>query len=290
MPEPPSKSAFEAFLRETTHPTSNKAASYVRAIDLLDDILSRKAPDEIGADSIWQLEDPAAIRRLYEFVREHRKLGDKGPFAGENPRSYWEGGFMSAALRGFMEFRVTANHKQRLQEQITANSKASPEELSLLLQNQRVDAIETLTPESVTNFDSPEGKEVLRLTKARVNQRFFRTLILDTYNRRCCLTGIAIPDVLVASHIVPWAEDPKNRLNPCNGLCLNALHDKAFDRGLIGFDDNLRLLLSPRLAEHLDNQTIQASFAGLQGHPLTPPTRFPPDHTFLQRHRKAWAL
>ena len=69
----------------------------------------------------------------------------------------------------------------------------------------------------------------MRLSKARVNQRFFRDLILDNYQSQCCLTGIAVPDLLIASHIVPWADDPKNRLNPCNGLCLNALHDKAFD-------------------------------------------------------------
>lgn len=290
MPEPSSKSAFEAFLRETTHPTSNKAASYVRAIDLLDGILARKAPDEIEADSIWQIADPATIRHLYEFVCEHRKLADGGIFAGEKPRSYWDGGFMSAALRSLMEFRVTGNHLQRLQNQMDANPVASPEELSLKLQDLPVEAIETLTPESVRDFDSPEGREVLRTTKERVNQRFFRKLILSTYERRCCLTGVAVPDLLVASHIVPWAEDPKNRLNPRNGLCLNALHDKAFDRGLIGFDDDLRLLLSPRLAEHVDNQTIQSAFTTLEGHPLTPPTRFPPDPAFLQRHRTAWEL
>lgn len=290
MPEPPSKSTFEMFLRETTHPTSNKAASYVRAIDLLDDILSRKTPKEINADSIWQVADPATLRRLYEFVREHRKLGDHGIFAGEEPRSYWDGGFMSAALRSFMECRVTTNHAQRLQDQIAANPDASPEKLSAMLQKQPVETIRTLVPESFRDFDSPEGKEVLRMTKERVNQRFFRKLILDTYDSRCCLTGIAIPDLLVASHIVPWAEDTKNRLNPCNGLCLNALHDKAFDRGLIAFDDHFRLILSPRINDHFDNETIQSNFAAFQGYPITSPTRFPPDRTFLERHRKAWEL
>ncbi|SUA24417.1 Uncharacterised protein [Neisseria gonorrhoeae] len=50
------------------------------------------------------------------------------------------------------------------------------------------------------------------------------------------------PELLVASHIKPWREDKDNRLNPRNGLCLNALHDKAFDRGLLGIDENFKII------------------------------------------------
>jgi putative restriction endonuclease len=78
-----------------------------------------------------------------------------------------------------------------------------------------------------------EGKEKERLVKVRVNQCIFRTIMLATYNNSCCITGISNTELLIASHIVPWSKDEKNRLNPMNGLCLNALHDKAFDCGLI---------------------------------------------------------
>lgn len=92
-----------------------------------------------------------------------------------------------------------------------------------------------------------EGIEQLRLVKTRTNQSFFRQAILSSYSSKCCLTGINIPELLIASHIIPWARDKKNRLNPQNGLCLNSLHDKAFDKGLITFDDNYKLILSKKI-------------------------------------------
>ncbi len=79
----------------------------------------------------------------------------------------------------------------------------------------------------------PPGATVTREVAARVNQDFFRSSVLASYHSRCCITGMDVPTLLVASHIKPWSEsDPMTeRTNPCNGLCLNALHDKAFDRG-----------------------------------------------------------
>ena len=73
--------------------------------------------------------------------------------------------------------------------------------------------------------DIPEGKERETIVKTRVNQSFFRSAILSSYNQRCCITGLSVPDFLVASHIVPWKKDEKNRLNPQNGVCLNSIHD-----------------------------------------------------------------
>ena len=70
----------------------------------------------------------------------------------------------------------------------------------------------------------PKGKERDALIKARVNQSFFRSSILSSYNQKCCVTGLSISDFLVASHIIPWAKDEKNRLNPHNGLCLCILY------------------------------------------------------------------
>src|SRR5690606_36917730 len=79
----------------------------------------------------------------------------------------------------------------------------------------------------------PEGKEKERLVRTRVNRGFFRKTILASYNNTCCITGLKMPEMLVAGHIIPWAEDEQNRMNPRNGLCINALHDKAFEVGLL---------------------------------------------------------
>jgi hypothetical protein len=69
-----------------------------------------------------------------------------------------------------------------------------------------------------------------------------------------------IRELLIASHILPWAKHPEYRLNLRNGLCLSRLHDAAFDAGLIAFDDKRRLLISRQLAERLSHRTVAENF------------------------------
>lgn len=92
----------------------------------------------------------------------------------------------------------------------------------------------------------PEGKTREAIVRARVNQGFFRSAVLAAYGTRCCITGLSIPELLNASHIVPWAADVRNRTNPRNGLCLNAIHDRAFDCGLLTITPDLKVRVSPK--------------------------------------------
>src|ERR1035437_7395600 len=102
-----------------------------------------------------------------------------------------------------------------------------------------------------------DGIEKERLIKTRVNQSIFRNIVLATYNSRRCITGIENTELLIASHIVPWSKDDKNRLNPMNGLCLNALRDKAFDSGLIAIaPDDYSLKISPVLKHNSISESI----------------------------------
>ena len=126
-----------------------------------------------------------------------------------------------------------------------------------------------------------EGKDILRLVKTRRNQSFFRESILSSYSSTCCLTGIDIPQLLIASHIIPWSEDKENRLNPQNGLCLNSLHDKAFDKGFISFDENYQVVVSAELK----NQKSQY-FSDLEGQKMTLPKKFLPNLDFLKYHNE----
>ena len=72
----------------------------------------------------------------------------------------------------------------------------------------------------------------------RIGQDIFRTALMNYWQSRCPLTGIADPALLRASHIVPWAEcDDAQRLDVHNGLLLSALWDTAFDAGLVSFAD-----------------------------------------------------
>ncbi|OGT80836.1 MAG: hypothetical protein A3H91_02225 [Gammaproteobacteria bacterium RIFCSPLOWO2_02_FULL_61_13] len=131
----------------------------------------------------------------------------------------------------------------------------------------------------------PPGKERESLVKLRVNQSFFRQRVLSAYEFRCCVTGLTSLPLLVASHIVPWAEDAAHRLNPRNGLCLNALHDRAFDRGLMWVESNLVIRLSSKLREVTDDskQTVDWLLS-FDRKPLLLPKGFQPDRDFLAKH------
>lgn len=131
-----------------------------------------------------------------------------------------------------------------------------------------------------------EGINRDRLVKIRVNQNFFRKTILSTYNYTCAITGIKIADLLVASHIIPWSENAKERLNPRNGICLNALHDKAFDRGIISFSDDFKLLLSSKVKNETSNELLLKFKDTI----LKLPKKFQPDLEFLKYHRETFFL
>ncbi len=126
----------------------------------------------------------------------------------------------------------------------------------------------------------PEGIDAPGLSKIRINQGFFREMVLASYDCKCAVSGIAETELLTTSHIVPWSVDPKTRTNPRNGICLNALHDRAFDRGFVSFDDDLSVIYSPRLP-----LGIRSKIHTLGGDRLNLPNRFLPDPQFLNYHR-----
>lgn len=134
--------------------------------------------------------------------------------------------------------------------------------------------------------ESSEGKERFAQTKVRITQRQFRKWILSIYSGKCCVTGLSVPTVLRASHIVAWSEDVQNRMNPSNGLCLSATYDAAFDRHLITFDDDYRMVLSSSIRDFCTNEVHKSYFLAFEGRALTMPRRFLPDKNLLARHRE----
>lgn len=129
------------------------------------------------------------------------------------------------------------------------------------------------------------GKDKKAFVKQRVNQDAFRSMILNLYEKRCALTGINIPTLLVASHIIPWAVNQQERLNPENGLCLSALYDKAFDKGFISFDDQYRVILAEKLKLYQAEPYYGKHFASIEGQPITLPEYHRPNKEFLEWHR-----
>jgi predicted restriction endonuclease len=134
---------------------------------------------------------------------------------------------------------------------------------------------------------APNGlTETIMTTKARLGQQFFRQSVLASYNCRCCITGNPIPELLVASHILPWDNYPEHRLNPRNGLCLAQTQDAAFDRGLITFDEDYRLVLGPYLKEFLPNESLERNFLVYAGKQIQMPDKFLPGADFMHKHRE----
>jgi len=138
-----------------------------------------------------------------------------------------------------------------------------------------------LTPQDL------EGKEKLTVIKQRVNQDVFRSMILSNYEERCAITGINIPQLLVAGHIVPWSDSTsEQKLNPENGICLSALYDKAFDKGLLTISpDDFSIILSSALREHETEEYYDKHFGCIKGMQITMPIEHKPNPDFLAYHR-----
>ena len=131
------------------------------------------------------------------------------------------------------------------------------------------------------------GKDRTSVITQRVNQSVFRTMVLANYDERCAITGINIPELLVAGHIIPWAEStPQQKLDPENGICLSALYDKAFDKGLITISpDDYTIRLSNALREYETQEYFDKHFGSVSGKKITMPQEHKPNRDFLAYHR-----
>lgn len=130
-----------------------------------------------------------------------------------------------------------------------------------------------------------EGKVREQIVKVRVNQSFFRSSILAAYNNTCCITGINQPELLIAGHIRPWGIDEKNRLNPRNGIAINALHDKAFEAGYITITTDYKVKVSSLILRNRNQHTLDF-FGKFENQQIFLPSRFLPDVEFLKYHNE----
>jgi len=122
-----------------------------------------------------------------------------------------------------------------------------------------------------------------RVVMTRLYQSFFRRAVLSSYGSACCVCGLDLPALLVASHIVPWAARQDTRTDPQNGLCLCALHDKAFDRGFLSVDAGYKIVVS--VAVRVSRATFtQAALHTFHHQQVRLPSRFVPKTEYLQWH------
>lgn len=160
-----------------------------------------------------------------------------------------------------------------------------PFESEKLLANFEHTSVEQLN--YISEEDLPrEGKTREQIVKVRVNQSFFRSTIMASYNNTCCITGIQQKDFLIAGHIVPWGIDEKNRLNPRNGIAINALHDKAFECGYITITPDYEIKVSSILKKQNQAATLTDYFLKYDNQKIILPSRFLPDKEFLKYHNQ----
>jgi putative restriction endonuclease len=158
-----------------------------------------------------------------------------------------------------------------------------PYESEILLAKFEHKTVEQLNYISETELPR-EGKIREQIVKVRVNQSFFRSSILASYNKTCCITGIGQPELLIAGHIKPWSLDEKNRLNPQNGIAINALHDKVFESGLLTITTDYKIKISPLLLKQKKSKSIEDYFTKYENQDIILPSRFLPDIEFLKYH------
>ena len=153
----------------------------------------------------------------------------------------------------------------------------------ILAQKQNI-TIESKFNDYIVDINDLKGETKVREIKSRVNQNVFRQIVLSNYNMKCAIANIDIPELLIASHIIPWSMNEKERLNPENGICLSPLYDKAFDEGLIGVNNNYEVVLSNNLKRNTTKEYYSNFFQSIEKKKLNLPNKYLPKKEYLEWH------
>ncbi len=170
------------------------------------------------------------------------------------------------------DFIRILNINESLDDQIGELSFSSEEEIEILANTRR--------QFKDGNYRVSDQEATVKVRGAA--QRTFSNAVRDNYRNKCCITEIKTREVLIASHIIPWAEDENNRINPSNGLLLSSLIDKAFDKGYISFDNEYKLIISPSVQR---DQKLLEYLMEYEGDKIKTHGGELPDDEFLEWHR-----
>lgn len=261
---------FEDYLRKTYGTRSGTAHSYIKAIEILDNIFRQNDILNLNGKSLKTITDAGEVFSIYEFIKGEEKKMRNGidsifNYGNPNQTSYPKKGFCSAAVGSLFNYREAIINENAVRIVNTAESKS-----------QLVKKLKKITSIS----DTESNAEV----HIRIGQNVFRSVLLEIYNGQCCVCGINIKELLRASHILPWSNHKKERLNPENGLCLSATYDAAFDNHLISFDNEYRMVVSRYIRDFYTNETAKEYFERYEGQKLMMPNKFYPNKEFLRRH------
>lgn len=269
---------FEDYIYFTFSHKSGAAKSYITALRIIDEMMACDDALGLKGQSITCIDDEVLLSQTITFVRSQLSLYKKGQdsiFRNINPNqaSYPQKGFCSAALTHLMSyFKYTLEEQQA--DRLLAN-----------LSKRNTGA--KISKELIELFAvDKEGEDKTVESRARIGQGYFRKMVLANYDGKCCVTGLDIPQTLRASHIVAWAEDKRYRMDPENGLCLSATYDAAFDKHLISFDEDYRMIVSKEIKDYYTTEVTKDYFHKFEGKQIIFPVRFMPSQKLLAKHRE----
>lgn len=275
------KEVFKQYIHSSNADGSGKAASYIRALDLLCEMLQVNSCGFDDCMNVWSVSSVERLQALYLNVLAEARKKDASVWNIQGiPKSYLQSGYCSAAMKCYQEFLVGYNYENAV---LNAFAEYQGDEAGLV---EKLEMDLDYPSYLIDEHDGKVGNEVVRLVSVRSNQNVFRKMILKIYNHTCCITGLDIPDVLRASHIIPWSADRDKRLDPRNGLCLSATYDAAFDRNLISFDDEYRMIVSSDIKDHYTSDSVKNYFLDKQGFKINLPSTYLPHKDYLENHRR----
>lgn len=187
--------------------------------------------------------------------------------------------------RGVVGLRGGIKQVQPIWDEFENNREELLFESERMLAQHEESSLERKYAKLLSGTEELTGETKIREVKTRINQNVFRDMVLANYSGKCAITGIDIPEMLIASHIIPWSQNKAERLNPSNGICLSTHFDTAFDKGFITFDKKYRLLISTKLNKYVSKPYYQYWFKQFEGIQLDMPAKYLPSLEFLEWHK-----
>lgn len=267
---------FEEYVYAAFVQKSGAACSYIMAVKIVDEMFTYQDVFHLHGRSVTTINDPHLLERIVMYVREHQTLfknGQPSLFSNINPRqhSYAKNSFCLAAIK-------------QVQKYCAYEAQVDQDTQAIIGQNQDGRSI---SAKLIDYFKiDRRGSDVERTTRTRLGQSYFRKMVLANYGEKCCITGLNVPNLLRASHIIAWVDDEANRMNPENGLCLSATYDAAFDKHLISFDEDYRMIVSREIKDYYTNDTTKEYFDKYEGKSLVLPELYLPSQELLEKHRE----
>lgn len=265
---------YEDYLATVFDSKNGTVKSYITALHIIDELFKNNDVYGLSGKSITCIEDKALLEEIAKYIRVQQKLYIKGELSffdnvNTDQSSYPGKRFCSAAIKQLLLYNEYDNAVKEADRITTEKKKGN-----------------VVCKELIKLFKlEKEGCDSIVTAKRRLGQEYFRKMVLANYGNKCCVTGLNIPKILRASHIVRWADDRKNRMNPENGLCLSATYDEAFDKHLISFDDEYRMIVSSYIRDFYTTSVAREYFQNFEGKRIVLPEIYKPNQKLLEIHR-----